>query len=232
MSTRFADRRAVGAAVALTAALFIAAGCSSTADTKDVASTTTASAAASTTTAGSSSSAGASASRPASSGSSAARSSTAAKPSGTVTAKGTDGSEVKLTGPIAVKYASATEAQRKGLGPVLMGSHNAGTRDSGVIFQQFKGGVITAKNADAGTPAYITWGKIRDAWNIERDAEGKPQKVGGANGSAGPLGAVTSDETTVGSVKQTTFEHGKITFNPQTGKVEVTVNGKVVPAGL
>ena len=45
-------------------------------------------------------------------------------------------------------------------------------------------------------------------------------------------GLATSDETTAGAVKQTTFEHGKITFNPQTGKVEVTVHGKVVPAGI
>jgi hypothetical protein len=30
----------------------------------------------------------------------------------------------------------------------------------------------------------------------------------------------------------TTFEHGKVTFNTKTGKVEVTVNGKVVPSGL
>ncbi|GAA1091810.1 LGFP repeat-containing protein [Tsukamurella spumae] len=230
MSTRFADRRAIGAAAALTAALFITAGCSSTADTKDVASTTGASTAAASSTSAKATGPSSGAGKPGAP--SAARSSTAAKPSGTVTAKGTDGSEVTLTGPIAAKYAAATAAQKKGLGAVLVGDHNAGTRESGVVFQQFTGGVITAKNADAGTPAYITWGKIRDAWNVERDATGKPIPVGGKNGSAGPLGAVTSDETTVGSVKQTTFEHGKITFNPQAGKVEVTVNGKVVPAGL
>ena len=38
-----------------------------------------------------------------------------------------------------------------------------------------------------------------------------------------------SDETTAGAVKQTTFEHGKITWNSSTNTVEVTVNGKVVP---
>ena len=139
--------------------------------------------------------------------------------------------EVTLTGPIAAKYASATEYQRQALGKPLTGDRNAGTRESGLVFQQFQGGVITAKNDEAGTPGYITWGKIREAWNVPRDPQGVPA-VTGDNGSVGPLGAPTSDENTVGDLLVTTFEHGKIAYDPKTGQVEVTVNGKVVPSGL
>ena len=148
-----------------------------------------------------------------------------------VTLSGAQGRDVTLTGPIAAKYKSATSAQKKDLGKPLDGDRNAGTRDSGVVFQQFEGGAITAKNGDAGTPAYITWGKIRDAWNVPRAADGTPETTG-TNGSAGPLGTATSDEQTEGNLKVSTFEHGKVTFNTKTGKVEVTVNGKVVPSGL
>jgi hypothetical protein len=139
--------------------------------------------------------------------------------------------EVTLTGPIAAKYSSATEDQRQALGKPLTGDRNAGTRDSGVVFQQFQGGAITAKNGEAGTPAYITLGKIREAWNIPRGPDGAPA-VTGNNGSAGPLGLPISDVNTVGDRQVSTFEHGKIEFNPTTGQVEVTVNGKVVPSGL
>ena len=139
--------------------------------------------------------------------------------------------EVTLTGPIAAKYASATEYQRQALGKPLTGDRNAGARDSGLVFQQFQGGVITAKNDQTGTPGYITWGKIREAWNVQRDPEGVPE-VTGENGSVGPLGAPTSDENAVGDLLETTFEHGKITYDAKTDQVEVTVNGKVVPPGL
>lgn len=139
--------------------------------------------------------------------------------------------EVTLTGPIAAKYVSATESQKNALGKPLTGDHNAGTRDSGVVFQQFQGGVIIAKNDEAGTPGYITWGKIREAWNVPRDPDGVPA-VTGTNGSAGPLGVPTSDENAVGDLLVTTFEHGKIEYSTKTGQVEVTVNGKVVPSGL
>lgn len=139
--------------------------------------------------------------------------------------------EVTLTGPIAAKYSSATEKQRNALGKPLTGDRNAGARESGVLFQQFQGGVITAKNGEAGTPAYITWGKIREAWNIPRDADGTPA-VSGENGSVGPLGAPTSDETADGDLLVETFEHGQIAYNTKSGQVEVTVNGKVVPSGL
>lgn len=139
--------------------------------------------------------------------------------------------EVTLTGPVAAKYSSATDAQKQALGKVLTGDHNAGTRDSGVIFQQFQGGAIVAKNGQAGTPAYIIGGKIREAWNVQRDPQGAPS-VSGNNGSAGPLGVPTSDETADGDQLVTTFEHGKIAYNSKTGQVEVTVNGKIVPSGL
>jgi hypothetical protein len=139
--------------------------------------------------------------------------------------------EVTLTGPIAAKYASATEDQRQALGKPLTGDRNAGARESGLVFQQFQGGVITAKNDEAGTPGYITWGKIREAWNVPRDPQGVPA-VTGENGSVGPLGAPTSDENTVGDLLVTTFEHGKIEYDAKTDQVEVTVNGKAVPSGL
>ncbi|WP_238420488.1 LGFP repeat-containing protein [Gordonia sp. 'Campus'] len=149
-----------------------------------------------------------------------------------VTVMGEDDEEVTLTGPIAVKYGSATEAQRKALGKPLTGDHNAGTRESGVVYQQFRGGVIIAKNSAAGTPAYImTSGKIRDAWNTERGPDGVPLLTG-TNGSAGPLGVPTSDVTIDGDLEVGTFEHGRITENTSTGEVTVTVNGTTVPSGL
>ena len=139
--------------------------------------------------------------------------------------------EVTLTGPIAAKYSSATEPQKEALGKPLTGDRNAGTRESGLVFQQFQGGVITAKNDQAGTPAYITLGKIREAWNIPRDPAGVPATTG-TNGSTGPLGFPISDQNEVGDLLVSNFEHGKIEYNPKTGQVEVTVNGKVVPSGL
>ncbi|OBK48937.1 LGFP repeat-containing protein [Mycobacterium sp. 1081908.1] len=139
--------------------------------------------------------------------------------------------EVTLTGPIAAKYSSATEDQKKALGKPLTGDRNAGTRQSGLVFQQFQGGVITAKNDQAGTPAYITTGKIREAWNVPRDPDGTPA-ITGTNGSAGPLGFPTSDVNAVGDLLVSNFEHGRIEYNSKTGQAEVTVNGKVVPSGL
>lgn len=144
---------------------------------------------------------------------------------------GESGIEVTLTGPIAAKYSSATEQQKTALGKPLTGDRNAGTRESGVVFQQFQGGAITAKNDQAGTPAYIILGKIRQAWNVPRGPDGTPA-VTGTNGSAGPLGLPTSDVNTIGDLQVSTFEHGKIEYNPTTGQVAVTVDGKVVPSGL
>jgi len=154
-----------------------------------------------------------------------------AKPTET-TVMGEDDVEVTLTGPIATKYASATEAQRAALGKPLTGDHNAGTRESGVVYQQFRGGVIIARNSDPATPGYIvTSGKIRDAWNTERAPDGTPLLLG-TNGSAGPLGVPTSDVTVDGDLEVVTFEHGEISENTETGEVTVTVNGKIVPSGL
>lgn len=144
---------------------------------------------------------------------------------------GQDDVEVTLTGPIAAKYSSATQHQREALGKPLTGDRNAGKRESGVVFQQFEGGVITAKNDEAGTPAYITVGKIREAWNVQRDPDGTPA-ITGSNGSAGPLGFPISDVNAAGDLLVSNFEHGRIEYNQETGQVEVTVNGKVVPSGL
>ncbi|GAA1480174.1 hypothetical protein GCM10009624_06140 [Gordonia sinesedis] len=140
-----------------------------------------------------------------------------------------DGSKVTLSGPIAAKYNGATEKQKTDLGKPLTGDNASGsTEGSGAVFQQFDGGVITAKNGDAGTPAYVTWGKIRDAWNVKRDDSGKPA-ADGKGGSTGPLGVPTSDETDENGLKVSTFENGKITYDPRTDKVEVTVKDTVVP---
>ncbi|MBM7279536.1 hypothetical protein JTZ10_17460 [Gordonia rubripertincta] len=149
-----------------------------------------------------------------------------------LTVMGEDDVTVTLAGPVAVKYASATPAQREALGRPLTGDHNAGTRESGVVYQQFRGGVIIAKNSNPGTPAYIvTSGKIRDAWNTERAPDGTPMLLG-TNGSAGPLGVPTSDVTVDGPLETVTFEHGTISENKTTGEVTVTVDGNTVPAGL
>ncbi|MGB8404060.1 MAG: hypothetical protein WCE30_08355 [Mycobacterium sp.] len=150
---------------------------------------------------------------------------------GQVTLIGDRDVEVTLSGPVAAKYSSATDSQKQVLGKPLTGDHNAGIRDSGVVFQQFEGGAIVAKNDQPGTPAYVVSGKIRDAWNVQRGPDGVPA-VTGDNGSAGPLGVPTSDETTVGGQVVSTFEHGTIADNTTTGQVEVTINGKVVPSGL
>lgn len=146
----------------------------------------------------------------------------------TVTLEAADGSSVELTGSIAEKYEAATEEQKADLGAPLTGEDASGTSDSGVVFQQFDGGVITAANGEVGTPAYITWGVIRDAWNVLRDDSGQPAEDG-EGGSDGPLGAATSDETETDGVKESTFENGTITFDPATETVEVTIDGEVVP---
>ncbi|MGV0634077.1 hypothetical protein ABQE69_06955 [Mycolicibacillus trivialis] len=148
-----------------------------------------------------------------------------------VTVLGERDVEVTLTGPIAVKYRSLTEEQKEKLGKPLTGDHNAGAREDGAPFQQFHGGVIIAANDDPATPAYVVAGKIRDAWNVQRDPAGVPS-ADGDNGSMGPLGLPTSDEVSEGDLLVTTFEHGKVTDNTSTDEVEVTVNGQVVPSGL
>ncbi|MBD0022855.1 hypothetical protein GII33_00745 [Gordonia pseudamarae] len=136
-----------------------------------------------------------------------------------------DGTEVTLTGAIAAKFTAATDQQRADLGKPLTGDDASGTSDSGLTFQQFDGGVISS----TGDSAFITWGKIRDAWNVKRDDTGVPSESG-KGGSTGPLGAPTSDETDEGGLKQSTFENGKITWDPATDTIEVTVKDKVVAA--
>ncbi|MDL9935968.1 hypothetical protein QSJ18_04345 [Gordonia sp. ABSL1-1] len=205
-------QRVVGIAAAASIAALVVAGCSDDDDSSDSAASSTAVMSTDTGAAGASESAGASGEQAA-----------------PVELTAADGTKVTLTGPIAAKYATATEKQKTDLGKPLTGPDASGTGTNGVVFQQFDGGVITAKNADAGTPAYVTWGKIRDAWNVPRDASGKPA-TDGKGGSQGPLGVATSDETEEGTVKTSTFEHGKITWDSATDKVEVTVNGEVVPA--
>jgi hypothetical protein len=200
----FAYRRAAVAALATVA--LIAAGCGS--NSKSIGASTSPQAGASATSA----------------------STTPAQPT-EVKLTGERGVEVTLTGPIAAKYSSATEEQKKALGKPLTGDRNAGTRESGVVFQQFQGGAITAKDNQAGTPAYITTGKIREAWNVPRGPDGTPA-LAGTNGSAGPLGLPTSDVNTVGGLLVSTFEHGKIEYNPTTNQLTVTVDDKVVPPGL
>lgn len=208
--TKIVHRRMAGIVAGLAAVTLVAAGCSSD-DVKDAA--------------GSATDAAASAASDATD----AASSAVNGDGSDVELKAADGSTVTLTGPIAAKYSSATEAQKQDLGAPETGEDASGTSDSGVVFQQFDGGVITAKNGDDGTPAYITWGKIRDAWNVKRNADGEPS-ADGKGGSDGPLGAATSDETEEGDMKESTFEHGKITFNTSDDKVTVTVNGKEVDA--
>lgn len=171
------------------------------------------------------------ASAPPSAGASATSTSKPPAPPTEVKVLGEGNVEVTLTGPIAAKYSSATQDQKQALGKPLTGDRNAGKRESGLVFQQFQGGVITAKNDEPGTPAFITTGKIREAWNVPRDPNGVPA-VTGTNGSAGALGFPTSDVNTVGDLLVSNFEHGKIEYNPKTGRVEVTVNGNVVPSGL
>jgi uncharacterized protein with LGFP repeats len=60
-----------------------------------------------------------------------------------------------------------------------------------------------------GSPVYLVWGKIRDAWNAHQASQGQ-------------LGYPTADETKEpdGTYKST-FEHGTITW--KTGDAEATV---------
>lgn len=213
-------QRVVGVAAGAVIATLGFAGCSSDNNSASSATSAAAGAASAAKEAASSVVAGAS--------SAVAAASSAIAGASTVELTAADGTKVTLSGPIAVKYSAATAQEKTDLGAPKTGPNTSGTESNGVVYQQFAGGVITAKNGDSGTPAYITWGKIRDAWNVPRDAEGKPE-ASGKGGSMGPLGTATSDETDADGVKTSTFEHGKITWNSATNKVEVTVNGKVVP---
>lgn len=114
---------------------------------------------------------------------------------------GSDGKEYTVEGPILDKYNSLNQAAKTDLGKPT--GNEQKTPDGGV-YQQFDGGVIVHK-----TQSYVVWGKIRDKWN----------ELGG---SQGKLGYPTSDETdTADGGKQSTFEHGTITWKP--GDADATV---------
>ncbi len=114
---------------------------------------------------------------------------------------GADGKEYTVSGPILAKLDSLDAAAKQDLGEPTGAEQK---NPDGGIYQQFDGGVIVHT-----TRSYVVWGKIRDKWN----------ELGG---SQGKLGYPTSDETTnADGSKQTTFEHGVVTW--KTGDAEATV---------
>ncbi|OBI08827.1 hypothetical protein A5735_18680 [Mycolicibacter heraklionensis] len=114
---------------------------------------------------------------------------------------GADGKEYTVSGPILAKLDSLDASAKQDLGEPTGAEQK---NPDGGVYQQFDGGVIVHT-----TRSYVVWGKIRDKWN----------ELGG---SQGKLGYPTSDETTnADGAKQTTFEHGIITWNE--GDAEATV---------
>jgi len=114
---------------------------------------------------------------------------------------GADGKEYTVSGPILAKLDSLDASAKQDLGEPTGAEQK---NPDGGIYQQFDGGVIVHT-----TRSYVVWGKIRDKWN----------ELGG---SQGKLGYPTSDETTnADGSKQTTFEHGIVTW--KTGDAEATV---------
>lgn len=114
---------------------------------------------------------------------------------------GADGKEYTVAGPILAKLDSLDAAAKQSLGEPTGAEQK---NPDGGIYQQFDGGVIVHT-----TRSYVVWGKIRDKWN----------ELGG---SQGKLGYPTSDETTAADgTKQTTFEHGVVTWKE--GDPEATV---------
>lgn len=114
---------------------------------------------------------------------------------------GADGKEYTVSGPILAKLDSLDATAKQDLGEPTGAEQK---NPDGGIYQQFDGGVIVHT-----TRSYVVWGKIRDKWN----------ELGG---SQGKLGYPTSDETTdADGSKQTTFEHGVVTW--KTGDAEATV---------
>ncbi|CAJ1502226.1 hypothetical protein MU0083_002880 [[Mycobacterium] kokjensenii] len=114
---------------------------------------------------------------------------------------GEDGKEYTVSGAILAKLDSLDATAKQDLGePIAAEQKNP----DGGTYQQFDGGVIVHT-----TRSYVVWGKIRDKWN----------ELGG---SQGKLGYPTSDETTnADGAKQSTFEHGIITWKD--GDTEATV---------
>ncbi|HLR99097.1 MAG TPA: hypothetical protein VK069_05830 [Mycolicibacillus parakoreensis] len=126
---------------------------------------------------------------------------TSAAPTSTQIA-GADGTEYTVEGAILEKYNALDDEARAALGAP---TDAAVTNPDGGIFQQFDDGVIV----DTETGTYVVWGLIRDKWN----------ELGG---SQGELGYPTSDETTnAQGQKETTFEHGTVTWAE--GDEEATV---------
>ncbi|HET9877397.1 MAG TPA: hypothetical protein VFQ37_16820 [Mycobacterium sp.] len=124
----------------------------------------------------------------------------AAAPS-TTQMQGKDGKEYTVEGPILEKYNSLDATAKQNLGEPKGDEQK---NPDGGVYQQFEGGVIVHT-----TRSYVVWGKIRDKWN----------ELGG---SQGDLGYPTSDETdTADGGKQTTFEHGVVSWKP--GEEEATV---------
>ncbi|MGV0700115.1 LGFP repeat-containing protein [Mycolicibacter sinensis] len=114
---------------------------------------------------------------------------------------GADGKEYTVAGPILAKLDSLDAAAKQSLGEPTGAEQK---NPDGGVYQQFDGGVIVHT-----TRSYVVWGKIRDKWN----------ELGG---SQGKLGYPTSDETTnADGTKQTTFEHGVVTWKD--GDPEATV---------
>ncbi|QZA06804.1 hypothetical protein K3U94_17690 [Mycolicibacter heraklionensis] len=114
---------------------------------------------------------------------------------------GADGKEYTVSGPILAKLDSLDAAAKQDLGEPTGAEQK---NPDGGTYQQFDGGVIVHT-----TRSYVVWGKIRDKWN----------ELGG---SQGKLGYPTSDETTnADGSKQTTFEHGIVTWKQ--GDAEATV---------
>jgi uncharacterized protein with LGFP repeats len=114
---------------------------------------------------------------------------------------GADGKEYTVSGPILAKLDSLDAPAKQDLGEPTGAEQK---NPDGGIYQQFDGGVIVHT-----TRSYVVWGKIRDKWN----------ELGG---SQGKLGYPTSDETTnADGSKQTTFEHGIVTWKE--GDPEATV---------
>jgi uncharacterized protein with LGFP repeats len=153
----------------------------------------------STSTGGTSSSTSASATS--SSAASSATTTTSAAPTTQMT--GANGTAYAVSGPILDKYNTLDDKAKASLKAPI---HEQVTNTDGGVFQQFDGGVIISSKA--GT--FVVWGKIRDAWNA-------------LGGSQGKLGYPTTDEvTTPDGDKQTSFEHGKLTWKP--GAAEATVS--------
>jgi uncharacterized protein with LGFP repeats len=156
-------------------------------------------------------SAGCGGSKPADGGSTAASATSTATaspssaPAGSTTLRNRDGLDITIAGPIYAKWV-AVGAEPGALDqPIGPEQAVAG----GGKLQAFEGGVIVVnKRGDA----YVVWGAIRDAWVAK-------------GGVSGPLGYPVSDETDYqDNGRMSQFEHGTITYDFNTDRVEVHLN--------